>query len=322
MRTPTPASAQQSDDTLDTRRNEPTGSVALVTGGGRGVGRLVGQALAGAGMAVGLVARSEDELAETVALIEAAGGVAASATADVSDERAAATAITKLRHELGPVDLLINNAGIVGPVGPAWEVDPDTWWRTMEVNLRGTLLFTRLVLSEMVGRRRGRIVNLSSHAGVFRWPLVSAYSVSKAAVAKFTENLARETHRHGISVFSVHPGLLPIGLAEPALATSSPPDSHEARVHAWIRQELAEGRGAEPAAAVELIIGLASGRYDELSGRQLSVHDDVDAALARIDDVRDTELYVLGVRTLSTAAAQHSWRRRPAYAGHEMVTLA
>ncbi|HET6686454.1 MAG TPA: SDR family oxidoreductase, partial [Jiangellaceae bacterium] len=299
-----------------------TGSVALVTGGGRGIGRLVGQALAGAGMAVGLVARSEDELAETVALIEAAGGVAASATADVSDERAAATAITKLRHELGPVDLLINNAGIVGPVGPAWEVDPDTWWRTMEVNLRGTLLFTRLVLSEMVGRRRGRIVNLSSHAGVFRWPLVSAYSVSKAAVAKFTENLARETHRHGISVFSVHPGLLPIGLAEPALATSSPPDSHEARVHAWIRQELAAGRGADPAAAVELIIGLASGRYDELSGRQLSVHDDLDRALARIDDVRDTELYVLGVRTLSTAAEQHSWRRRPAYAGHEMVTSA
>lgn len=322
MRTPPPASAQQSDDTFDTPRNELTGSVALVTGGGRGIGRLVGQALAGAGMAVGLVARSEDELAETVALIEAAGGVAASAAADVSDERAAATAITTLRHELGPVDLLINNAGIVGPVGPAWEVDPDTWWRTMEVNLRGTLLFTRLVLSEMVGRRRGRIVNLSSHAGVFRWPLVSAYSVSKAAVAKFTENLARETHRHGISVFSVHPGLLPIGLAEPALATSSPPDSHEARVHAWIRQELAEGRGADPAAAVELIIGLASGRYDELSGRQLSVHDDLDRALARIDDVRDTELYVLGVRTLSTAAEQHSWRRRPAYAGHEMVTSA
>src|SRR5215207_6780088 len=95
-----------------------------------------------------------------------------------------------------------------GPVGPTWEIEPDRWWRTMEVNLRGTLLCTQLVLPEMVHRRRGRIVNISSHAGVFRWPLVSAYSVSKAAVAKLTENLARETHRHGVSVFSVHPGLL------------------------------------------------------------------------------------------------------------------
>jgi NAD(P)-dependent dehydrogenase (short-subunit alcohol dehydrogenase family) len=74
------------------------------------------------------------------ALIETAGGVAASATADVSDDGAVAQAITKLRHELGPVDLLVNNAGIVGPVGPTWEIEPDRWWRTMEVNLRGTLL--------------------------------------------------------------------------------------------------------------------------------------------------------------------------------------
>jgi NAD(P)-dependent dehydrogenase (short-subunit alcohol dehydrogenase family) len=322
MRTPTPRRAPQSDDRLDVPRSELTGSVALVTGGGRGIGRLVGHALAGAGMIVGLVARSEDELAESVALIEAAGGVAASATADVSDEWAVAQAITKLRHELGPVDLLINNAGIVGPVGPAWEVDRDEWWRTMEVNLRGTLLCTQLVLPEMVGRRRGRIMNISSHAGVFRWPLVSAYSVSKAAVVKFTENLAHETRRHGISVFSVHPGLLPIGLAEMALANSSPPDSYEACVFAWIRQEIAEGRGADPARAVELIVDLASGRYDNLSGRQLSVHDDIDAVLARIDDVRDTELYVLGVHTLPAAGEQHSWLRRPAYAGHETVKSA
>jgi NADP-dependent 3-hydroxy acid dehydrogenase YdfG len=114
------------------------------------------------------------------ALIETAGGVAASATADLSDDGAVAQAITKLRHELGPVDLLVNNAGIVDPVGPTWEIEPDRWWRTMEVNLRGTLLCTQLVLPEMVHRRRGRIVNISSHAGVFRWPLVSAYSVSKA----------------------------------------------------------------------------------------------------------------------------------------------
>ncbi|HET6950712.1 MAG TPA: SDR family NAD(P)-dependent oxidoreductase, partial [Acidimicrobiales bacterium] len=146
---------------------------------------------------------------------------------------------------------------------------------------------------------------------VYRWPLVSAYSVSKAAVVKYTENLARETSRHGIAVFSVHPGLLPIGLAEPALAGGPPDGSHAARVYALVRQEIADGRGADPARAVKLIGDLASGRYDALSGLQLSVHDDVEAVLARLHDVRDDGLYVLGLRTLPAAAEQRRRRGRP-----------
>ncbi len=213
-----------------------------------------------------------------------------------------------MREQLGPVDLLVNNAGIVGPVGPAWEVDGDDWWRTMEVNVRGTMLTTQLVLPDMVTRRHGRIVNLSSHAGVFRWPLVSAYSVSKAAVVKFTENLALETSRHNVAVFSVHPGLLPVGMGEQAFVDGSPPDSDEAHVYAWVRREIDEGRGADPERAVELIVKLASGRYDELSGRQLSVHDDIDAVLDEIDEVRDHELYVLGLQKLPPAVHIQRWK--------------
>jgi NAD(P)-dependent dehydrogenase (short-subunit alcohol dehydrogenase family) len=95
------------------------GSVALVTGGGRGVGRVLARALAGAGAAVGLLARSSDQLTESVRLIEAAGGVATAASANLSDPESATTAVDKLRHELGPVDLLVNNAGVSGPVGLA-----------------------------------------------------------------------------------------------------------------------------------------------------------------------------------------------------------
>jgi NAD(P)-dependent dehydrogenase (short-subunit alcohol dehydrogenase family) len=280
---------------------------ALVTGGGRGIGRLVAQALAADGMAVGLIARSEDELAESVALIEASGGVAAE-VADVTDEWSLGPAVARLRERLGPVDLLVNNAGIVGPVGPAWEVDGDDWWRTMEVNVRGTMLTTQFVLPEMVTRRHGRIVNLSSHAGVFRWPLVSAYSVSKAAVVKFTENLALETSRHNVAVFSVHPGLLPVGMGEQAFVDTSPSDSDEAHVYAWVRREIDEGRGADPERAVELIVRLASGHYDELSGRQLSVHDDIDAILDGIDEVRDNDLYVLGLQKLPPAVQIQRWK--------------
>jgi NAD(P)-dependent dehydrogenase (short-subunit alcohol dehydrogenase family) len=269
------------------------GSVALVTGGGRGVGRVLALALASAGAVVGLIARSPDQLAESVRLIEAAGGAAAAACADLSDPEAAATSMDKLRHELGPVDLLVNNAGINGPVGPAWEVPEQEWWHTVEVNLRGVMLCSRLVLPEMVARHRGRIVNVTSQAGVFRWPLVSAYSVSKAAVIKLTENLAYETRRFGISVFSVHPGVLPIGLSEPALASTASVDSPEGRVRAWVGHQLTEGRGAQPDQVAGLLLRIATGEFDPLSGRHLSVHDDLDALLDQTQDVLRDDLYVL-----------------------------
>ena len=281
-------------------RDKPplAGSVALVTGGGRGVGRVLALALGGAGAAVGLIARSPDQLAESARSIEAAGGTAAAACADLSDPEAAATAVDELRHELGPVDLLVNNAGVSGPVGPAWDVPELDWWRAVEVNLRGVMLCSRLVLPEMVTRRRGRIVNLTSQAGVFRWPMSSAYSVSKAAVIKLTENLGYETRRYGISVFSVHPGILPIGLSEPALASTAPPDSPEGRMREWVRHELAEGRGAEPHQVAELLLRIATGECDRFSGRHLSVHDDLDGLLARTDDVLRDDLYVLRRRDL------------------------
>jgi NAD(P)-dependent dehydrogenase (short-subunit alcohol dehydrogenase family) len=139
---------------------------------------------------VGLIARSEMELRRTHELIEKAGGTAAAATADVTDPAGLQEAIDRLRRHLGRFDLLVNNAGILGPVGPLWEVDADAWWTTMDVNVRGLVLCTRLVMPDMIAAGRGRVINVTSQAGVHRWPLVSGYSVSKAAVVKLTENLA------------------------------------------------------------------------------------------------------------------------------------
>jgi NAD(P)-dependent dehydrogenase (short-subunit alcohol dehydrogenase family) len=294
MTAPAPAGARQ-DRPLQ-------GSVALVTGGGRGLGRVLAEALAGAGAAVGVVGRSPDDLAETVRLIEAAGGVAAGARADVTDEPATAKAFGQLRRRLGPADVLINNAGINGPIGPLWDVPPDEWWRTLEVNLRGLVACTRLVLPDMLARRRGRIVNLTSNAGVFRWPGVSAYSVSKAAVVKLSENLAVELRRDGVSVFSFHPGLLPIGLSQAVLAADFPSDSPEGRVAGWARRQFAEGRGADPDRAAQLVVRLAAGHGDSLSGRHLSVHDDLDLLLERLEDVRRDDLCTLRLREIRPAA--------------------
>jgi NAD(P)-dependent dehydrogenase (short-subunit alcohol dehydrogenase family) len=273
-----------------------TGTVSVVTGGGRGIGRFLARALAEAGTAVGLIARSSGELAETVALVQAAGGVAAAATADVTDPDAIKAALDALGRQLGHADLLVNNAGVSGPFGDSWEVDPAQWWRAIEVNLRGMFLCSRLVLPGMAARGTGRIVNVTSEAGVFRWPQVSAYSVAKAAVIKFTENLAAEAARSGIRAFSVHPGVTPIGLSERALAGAAPPGSAEARQYAWIREELRAGRGAEPTLVAGLVTRLAAGHADRLSGCHLSVHDDLDAILACEQDVRDR--YQLRVRGL------------------------
>jgi NAD(P)-dependent dehydrogenase (short-subunit alcohol dehydrogenase family) len=241
---------------------------------------MLAESYGAAGARVGVLARSAEELKETVAMVESAGGTAAAATADVTSTASIARGMRRLRRALGPSDILVNNAGIVGPIGPLWEVATEEWWTTMQVNLLGTIICTQCVLPEMISRGRGRIINMSSQAGAFRWPLVSAYSVSKASLVKLTENLARETRRYGVGVFSVHPGLLPIGMGASDGTVDVAPDSHAGRVRAWVEAELREGRGADPAAAAALLVRVASGELDALSGRHLSVHDDIDTLLA------------------------------------------
>ena len=282
------------------RQGNLTGTVALLTGGGRGVGRLLAARLARAGAAVGLIARSADELAAAVEEIKRAGGTAAAATADVTDQRATAAAFAALRERLGPADVLINNAGIRGPTGPLWEVDASEWWRTFEVNVGGALALTRLALPSMIAAGKGCLINITSYAGVYRWPLMSAYAASKAALVNLTETLAKETRPHGVSVFSVDPGILPIGLTEIALSAVTDPGTPEASIQEWMRDRLAAGQGADPDRAARLIVALASGRADRLSGRHLTVADDLGALLGRIDRIEREDLHTLRLRTDTT----------------------
>jgi NAD(P)-dependent dehydrogenase (short-subunit alcohol dehydrogenase family) len=278
------------------RSRNLAGRVAIVTGGGRGIGRLVAEALAGAGAAVAVTARSEDQLAETVASITGRAGTAIALPGDVSDPDSVTDVVHQVERRLGPVDLLINNAGISGPVGPVWEVDAGEWWRTFGVNLQGVFLFAHAVLPGMVARRAGRIINVSSNAGAFRWPLASAYAVSKAAVIKFTENVARETKNYGVKVFAIHPGLLPIGMTTAALEGTFPSESPEGRLFSWARRRIDEGYGATPESAVELVLLLCSGEADALSGCYLTVHDDLRAIMTQAQEVRANDLYTLQVR--------------------------
>lgn len=261
-------------------------SVAIITGGSRGIGRVLATRLAAEGAKVGLIARSGDQLATTAAELRDSGGVVATATADVADDKQYAHAVELLTDELGPLDLLVNNAAVDGPPGRAWEIDPDEWWRATEINLRSVLLGCRLAVPRMLDRGGGRIVNITSEAGVFRWPLMSAYSVSKAAVIKFTENIAVECKGTGVYVFSLHPGLTPVGFSEQERYLHADADSPEGQVANWVRGQIDAGHGADPAWSADLLVRVAHGDADELSGCHLSVHDDLDALIAVAGDVR------------------------------------
>jgi NAD(P)-dependent dehydrogenase (short-subunit alcohol dehydrogenase family) len=173
------------------------GQVALVTGAGRGIGRAMALALSEAGAAVAVCARSEDEVGGLAREIADRGRRALAVRCDVTRRREVESMIAKVEAAAGPVDVLVSNAAQAGPIGPVAATDPDQWWRTLEVNLRGPLYCARAVLPGMLSRRRGRIVNVSSGAGFAAWPMLSAYVVSKAALFRLSENLAAETRGHG-----------------------------------------------------------------------------------------------------------------------------
>jgi len=178
------------------------GAVVVVTGASRGIGRAAARALHERGASVGLVARSLDELDE---LARTLGTRAALATADVSDRDQIGAAIGQITDRLGPVDILINNAGI-GAYASVLEESPDTYEHLMRVNYLGTVYATLAVLDGMAQRHRGHIVNVASVAGKLGAPFEAAYSASKFAVVGMSESLAAEMHPFGVAVSLVNPG--------------------------------------------------------------------------------------------------------------------
>jgi len=273
-----------------------SGQVALVTGGSSGLGREISHYLARSGAGVGVVARTEDQVAETVGQIQADGGRAVGAIADVSRPAAVDDAVKLVESELGPIDLLVNNAGTSGPVAPFWEADPADWWSAVEVNLRGTALCSAAVLKGMVARKRGRIINVASNAGVHRWPYLSAYATSKAAIIKLTENLSFETKKHGVRLFAIDPGMIRVGMTRALLEQEIPPEHPAALIANWFRQEMESGREVPLARGAGLVGFLASGRADALSGCYLTVYDDVEALVDDAPSIRRDELYMLRLR--------------------------
>ncbi|MBL7760483.1 MAG: 3-ketoacyl-ACP reductase [Sediminibacterium sp.] len=191
------------------------GKTALITGAGKGIGRAIAISLAAEGVNVGLVARTEKDLQSVAAELKATGVKSAFATADVSNIHSVNKAVEQIQQELGPIDILINNAGTAA-FGKFLELEPEQWEQQVKVNLFGVYYTTRAVLPQMIERKTGDIVNIASTAGLKGAPITSAYSASKFGVMGLTDSLMQEVRKHNIRVTAMAPSTVVTDLAKSA----------------------------------------------------------------------------------------------------------
>lgn len=250
------------------------GQTAIVTGGARGIGLAIARGLTDTGARVALLARSEEELARAAAELDGAVAI----RADVREAAEVKAAVEQVHQELGPTDLLVNNAGTLAGIGPLWEIEADDWWLDVETTLRGALLCSQAVLPGMLERGRGRIVNVSSYSGIRPSPFQSGYAAAKAALLSLTESLAASTADRGVAVFAISPGFVRTAMTD-RLREAFP--------------EVGSGGEVDAARSGELVAYLASGAADELSGRLLHVLDDVEDLVRRADEIVADDLYVM-----------------------------
>ncbi|MEC0790428.1 3-ketoacyl-ACP reductase [Bacillus licheniformis] len=196
---------------------------ALITGGGRGIGRATAIALAKEGVHIGLIGRTAANLEKAAEELKAFGVKVSVAAADVKDLTAVERAVQSVKEELGQIDILINNAGIGGFAG-FLEQSPEEWENIIQVNLMGVYNVTRAVLPEMIERKAGDIINISSTAGQRGAAGTSAYSASKFAVLGLTESLMQEVRKHNIRVSALTPSTVATDLAIDSKLTDGNPE--------------------------------------------------------------------------------------------------
>jgi NAD(P)-dependent dehydrogenase (short-subunit alcohol dehydrogenase family) len=240
---------------------ELAGQVALVTGASSGIGRHLAHGLAERGMAVAGMARSGDILAGVMAKVgEDTGARTLAVPADVTDRTSVEEAVARVTAELGNVDLLVNNAGLIDAAEvPLWEADPDQWWDVVASHVKGSFLLCRAVVPWMLLRNHGRIVNIASGQSVRVNPVYSAYGVAKTGLMRITEALDAALTGSEVTIFDLAPGVVDTPMTR--------------SMSMW------DGRTewTPPEDVVEFVAAIAAGELDQWSGRLLRVGaDDLD----------------------------------------------
>jgi|SRR5579859_5952765 len=266
------------------------GKAAIITGGSRGIGKAISQAFTKQGARILVGAREATALEQ--AALELGGPQVEVVTyaVDVSDPEAVQGMVKRAEEAFGEVDVLVNCAGVYGPIGPSIEADISAWRRTIEINLLGTFHCMAAVLPGMIRRRRGKIINLSGGGAVGPLPRFSAYGASKAAVVRLTETIAREVEEFNIQINAIAPGAVNSRLLDEVLASGE-----RAGPEFFARaQEQKKQGGIPPERAAELAVFLASDESNSLTGRLISaVYDDWTHIPQNLDAIRATDLYTL-----------------------------
>ena len=287
-----PRAKPSSPDELSSVIHHQMDQVALITGGGRGLGRAFAVALAKNGLHVAVASRNVQELNATIALLRAERVRSVAIPTDVTNEVAVRKMVSITEEELGPITLLVNAAGVGGPFGPTWETDSTEWWRNVEVNLKGPMLCCKAVVKSMIARRQGRIINVASGAGTVSVPYMSAYVSSKAAVIRFTEVLADELRQHGVSVFAIQPGTVRTTMAEELMQSES-----GKRWLPWFKKIFDDNRDDSSLPGENLVLYLASGKADALTGRFFAAPGAPDNVVDQIDQILKDDRSVLRIRS-------------------------
>ncbi len=247
------------------------GKAALVTGAGRGIGEAVAQALAREGALLTIASRTLPELEQVAGQIRRRGGEVRVVTADVSRQQDVKRLTEAALDAYGRIDILVNAAGVYGPIGPLSDLEVNQWIRAAEINLFGTLLCCRAVLPHMLANRRGKIVNFSGGGATAPLPCFSAYGVSKAAVVRLTETLAEEVKPFGIQVNAVAPGAVDTHLQDQVLEAGERAGEAGRRIRAL--RETGQG-GVPRELAAELVVFLAGDDSAGLTGKLIAAPHD------------------------------------------------
>jgi len=245
--------------------------VAIITGAGRGIGEAIALSYAEEGARLVLAARTVIEIERVAQAIRTKGATAIVVRTDVTDPLQVKFLIQRTIQEFGQADILVNAAGVYGPIGLTWEVDPKAWTAAFEVNLFGTFYLCQAVLPHMIAARRGRIINFSGGGATSPLPRFTAYGVSKAAVVRLTETLAEEVREFGIRINAIAPGAVDTKLQDEVLTAGE----RAGDLFTRIQQMRESGRGATPREVpAALAVFLASEASRNLTGRLIAAPHD------------------------------------------------
>lgn len=265
--------------------------ISVVTGAGRGIGREIALTHAREGAKVALLARTGKEIETVAAEIGAAGGTARAYAVDIVDLAAVERTFAAIEKDLGPVTLVTNNAGSFSAIGPIWDVDPASWWRDVETNVRGTFNCCRAALAGMRQRGRGRIINLTGGGTGNSFPNGSGYGTSKAGILRLTECVNDTLDGSGILVFAMDPGLVRTSMTQYQL------DSAAGQKYLPDIERLFErGINVPPTRAAELSVEIGRGRFDKMAGRMLmAARGDINLSEAAVSEIVADDLRSLRI---------------------------